>query len=328
MLAKPGPKPDLMLGRALFAKTCQQCHKLYGTGGVVGPDITGSNRANLDYLLENILDPSAVIPKDYMPTVFRLSNGRTITGIVKGQNANAVTVQTANEVLTVNLGDIETQQLTTVSMMPEDQLKPFKDHEIRSLFAYLQSPAQTSMLATAENAKDFFNGKDLTGWIGNPELWSVENGEIVGKTTGLKRNEFLKSEIAAENFKLTLQIKLTPNKENSGIQFRSEALPDGEMKGYQADAGAGWWGKLYEESGRALLWNKSGEEHVKPGEWNTYEIIANGATIKTFINGKACVDLVDEPGARRGIFGLQIHSGGATEVRFKNLKLEVLEAGK
>ena len=328
MLAKPGPKPDLMLGRALFAKTCQQCHKLYGTGGVVGPDITGSNRANLDYLLENILDPSAVIPKDYMPTVFRLSNGRTITGIVKGQNANAVTVQTANEVLTVNLGDIETQQLTTVSMMPEDQLKPFKDHEIRSLFAYLQSPAQTSMLATAENAKDFFTGKDLTGWIGNPELWSVENGEIVGKTTGLKRNEFLKSEIAAENFKLTLQIKLTPNKENSGIQFRSEALPDGEMKGYQADAGAGWWGKLYEESGRALLWNKSGEEHVKPGEWNTYEIIANGATIKTFINGKACVDLVDEPGARRGIFGLQIHSGGATEVRFKNLKLEVLEAGK
>ena len=144
----------------------------------------------------------------------------------------------------------------------------------------------------------------------------------------MKRNEFLKSEIAAENFKLTLQIKLTPNKENSGIQFRSEALPDGEMKGYQADAGAGWWGKLYEESGRALLWNKSGEEHVKPGEWNTYEIIANGATIKTFINGKACVDLVDEPGARRGIFGLQIHSGGATEVRFKNLKLEVLEAGK
>ena len=57
--------PDLSLGRALFVKTCAQCHTLYGTGGKVGPDITGSNRPNLDYLLENILDPSAVIPNDY-----------------------------------------------------------------------------------------------------------------------------------------------------------------------------------------------------------------------------------------------------------------------
>ncbi|WP_020468841.1 PVC-type heme-binding CxxCH protein [Zavarzinella formosa] len=329
LLAKPGqPKPDLMLGRALFAKTCQQCHKLFGVGGAVGPDITGSNRANLDYLLENILDPSAVIPKDYMPTVFQLANGRTITGIVKGQNANAVTVQTANEVLVVNIADIDSRKETTVSMMPEDQLKPFKEHEIRSLFAYLQNPAQTSMLATVENSKDFFNGKDLTGWIGKPELWSVENGEIVGKTDGLKRNEFLRSELAVENFKLTLQVKLTPNKENSGVQFRSEALPDGEMRGYQADVGAGWWGKLYEESGRGLLWDKSGEAHVKSGEWNTYEIVADGSSIKTFINGKACVDLTDEPGAKRGIFGLQLHSGGAMEVRYKDLKLQLLEAKK
>ena len=109
------------------------------------------------------------------------------------------------------------------------------------------------MLATADNAKDFFNGKDLTGWDGDPKLWSVENGEIVGKTPGLKHNEFLRARWRPSDFRLTLKVKLTPNKENSGIQFRSEPLPDGEMKGPQADVGAGWWGKLYEENGRGLL---------------------------------------------------------------------------
>ena len=99
------------------------------------------------------------------------------------------------------------------------------------------------------------------------------------------------------------------------------------MKGYQADVGAGWWGKLYEENGRALLWDKSGEEHVKPGDWNTYEIEAVGGHIRTWINGQLCVDLDDPGGAPRGIIALQLHSGGATEVRFKDLKLEAQPAG-
>ena len=115
------------------------------------------------------------------------------------------------------------------------------------------------MLATPENAKTFFNGRDLTGWEGDPKLWTVEDGEIVGKTTGLARNEFLRSDLAAADFRLTVQVKLVKNEGNSGIQFRSEALPDGEMKGDQADVGAGWWGKLYEENGRGLLWDESGE---------------------------------------------------------------------
>jgi hypothetical protein len=95
------------------------------------------------------------------------------------------------------------------------------------------------------------------------------------------------------------------------------------VKGLQADVGAGWWGKLYEEHGRGLLWDKSGEAHVKVGDWNDYEIVAKGNTIRTFINGKPCVDLTDEKVARRGIFAFQLHSGGALEVRFKDLQLEV-----
>jgi hypothetical protein len=196
---------------------------------------------------------------------------------------------------------------------------------VRALFAYLRHNQQVPMLATPENANDFFNGKDLTGWIGDPKLWSVENGEIVGKTTGLKRNEFLKSELAAENFKLTFQVKLVPNAGNSGVQFRSAALPDGEMRGPQADIGAGWWGKLYEENGRELLEKEGGEKFVKPNEWNDYVIEAVDGNVKLTINGHVCADRKnDDQLARRGIFGLQLHAGGAQEVRFKELKLEVL----
>src|SRR5206468_10097654 len=91
-LEAPAPPPDLALGRALYAKTCQQCHTLYGLGGKVGPDITGSNRANLDYLLENILDPSAVIPNEYKATTIDLKSGRVLLGIIRGETPAAYTV--------------------------------------------------------------------------------------------------------------------------------------------------------------------------------------------------------------------------------------------
>jgi hypothetical protein len=128
----------------------------------------------------------------------------------------------------------------------------------------------------------------------------------------------------AGDFKLTVKVKLVPDKENSGVQFRSEPLDGYEVKGYQADVGAGWWGKLYEELGRGILSAKGGEAHVKVDDWNTYEIEAKGSRIRTWINGQLCVDLDDPKGARRGIFALQIHAGGPMEVRFKDLKLEVL----
>lgn len=322
-LAVPAPLPDLALGRSLFAKTCQQCHTLYGVGGKVGPDITGSNRDNLDYLLENVLDPSAVIPNDYKMTVLTLKSGRVVTGIVRAETPAALTVVTANETLTVPVNEIDERAASPTSMMPDDLLKQMRDDDVRALVAYLRHPAQVPLLATADNAKDFFNGKDLTGWDGDRKLWSVENGEIVGKSAGLKRNNFLTSHMLADDFRLTVKVKLMPNKENSGIQFRSESLPDGEMRGPQVDIGAGWWGKLYEENGRGILWDKSGEKHVKTDNWNEYEIVAEGPRVRTYLNGKLCVDVTDAKIARRGIFGLQIHAGGPMEVRFKDLKLEV-----
>jgi putative heme-binding domain-containing protein len=320
--ARPAGRVDPSHGRAIFAKTCQQCHTLFGTGSKVGPDITGANRGSLDYLLENILDPSAVIPKEYAATTLTLKSGRVVTGIVRDEAAAAFTVLTANETLTVPKADVESREPSAVSMMPDDLLKPLTDADVRALVAYLQSPGQVPVLANADNAKEFFNGKDLTGWTGDMKLWSVENGEIVGRSPGIKHNTFLVSDLTAGDFKLSLKIKLVPDAGNSGVQFHSEPLPDGEMHGLQADAGAGWWGKLYDESGRGLIAKEGGEKYVKKGDWNEYVIEAKGSQVRTWLNGHLCAD-IDDPPARRGVFGLQIHSGGPMEVRFKDVKLEV-----
>jgi putative heme-binding domain-containing protein len=321
----PTQEPDALVGRAVFSRVCAQCHKLFATGSDIGPELTGSDRANLDYVLANVMDPSALIGKDYQAQLVAVADGRVLTGLVKSEDDNAITLVTANETVILPNDEIEERKLSDQSMMPEDLWNNLSDHEIRSLVAYLASPGQVPLLATAENAATFFNGKDLTGWTGNLDLWSVQDGEIVGKSPGIQHNEFLKSDLAAGDFVLTLKVKLTPNSENSGVQFRSAAQADGEVKGYQADAGQGWWGKLYEELGRGLLWDKSGEAHIKPNEWNDYRIEAKGSKIRTFLNGQPSVDLDDPAGAKRGIFAFQIHSGGSMEVRFKELKLEVLD---
>jgi putative membrane-bound dehydrogenase-like protein len=316
---------DIELGRAVFAKTCMNCHVLYGVGNKVGPDLTGSNRSNIDYLLSNIVDPSAVMAKEYRPTIIVTVDGRVVTGLIRAEDGNSITIQTADAVVIIPQDEIDERTESEKSMMPDNQLKQFSDHEIRSLVAYLQGNRQTPMLATVDNASTIFNGKDLVGWSGREGLWSVESGELVGRTDGLDRNEWIVSDLAAGDFRLTLEVKLVDNLGNSGIQFRSR-VEGGHVSGYQADIGKDWWGKLYEEHGRALLWKESGEQHVRNGEWNSYEVLAIGHHIRTFINGQLCVDLEDTDGAVRGIIAFQLHSGGKTEVRFRNVKLEVLVA--
>jgi putative heme-binding domain-containing protein len=315
---------DPMRGRAVFARACMQCHTLFDAGGKTGPDLTGSDRANVNYILENVIDPSAVVGKQYLTTVVAMKDGRVLAGVAKAQDESAVTLQTETETLVLPRPQIQRIKTTELSMMPEGLLAGFQEDEVRDLVAYLRSPKQVPMLATPQNANGLFNSKDLTGWSGDHALWSVENGQIVGRTSGLERNAFLVSTLVAENFKLTLEVKLVNDEGNSGIQFRSEPIDGGaDVKGYQADVGPGWWGKLYEEHGRGVISDRSGESFIKRGEWNRYEIVAVGSRIRTKINGQLCAELEDPTGDKRGIFALQLHSGGPTEVRFRNLKLEV-----
>jgi putative heme-binding domain-containing protein len=315
---------DATNGRALFNKTCQQCHTLFGTGAKIGPDLTGSNRADTNYLLDNIVDPSAVIGKDYLLWVLRTKDGRAIDGIIKSQSDQSVTIATTTELLTLPRSEIDRMKVSTVSMMPEGLLSGLSENEVRDLFAYLRSSSQAPMLATAENQKLFFDGKTLAYWDVDPSLWQVENGELVGRTTtGIKRNNFAFNELVLADFRLVFEVKLVPNSANSGVQFRSQPRADGEAIGYQADIGAGWWGKIYEESGRGLLTKEGGEKYLKPNEWNTYEILAVGPHIRVAINGHVCSEIQDPDGAKRGQTGLQIHAGGITEVRYRNFDLQI-----
>jgi len=140
-----GPKGDPSNGRAIFAKTCMQCHTLFGAGGKVGPEITGANRSDIDYLLVNIVDPSAVVGKDYTATLFRTKGGRVITGIVKHEDQNSVTIATENDAILLPLGDIEARKPSELSMMPEGLLQNLSAQDQRDLIAYLMSPAQVPM---------------------------------------------------------------------------------------------------------------------------------------------------------------------------------------
>jgi putative membrane-bound dehydrogenase-like protein len=132
-------------GRGLFAKSCAACHKLFGEGGDVGPELTGSQRANLDYVLENVLDPNAVVPGEYRMTAFYLTDGRVVTGLVRRETPQAVTVRTANEEIVIPKGDIELRKATPNSVMPEGLLDQLKDDEVRDLVAYLASPRQVPL---------------------------------------------------------------------------------------------------------------------------------------------------------------------------------------
>ncbi len=141
-MIQTGPAGDASRGRGVFARVCQQCHTLFDTGGKVGPDITGSNRGDLDYVLQNVLDPNAVIPNDYRTSTLDTKDDRVITGIVTRQDQNAVTIVTANDSLVIPRGEIQSLTQGEISMMPEGLLQALTEPEVRDLIAYLKSPAQ------------------------------------------------------------------------------------------------------------------------------------------------------------------------------------------
>jgi putative membrane-bound dehydrogenase-like protein len=136
---------DVSQGRAVFQKNCASCHTLFDAGGKVGPELTGSQRANLDYVLENVLDPSAVVPKEYQVTIVTTKDGRTVNGIIKREDKRTVTLQTPNDVVTIAVEDIDERRKSPLSLMPDGVLPNLKDEEVRDLIAYLRSSAQVPL---------------------------------------------------------------------------------------------------------------------------------------------------------------------------------------
>ena len=125
----------------MFQRTCFACHTLFGEGGAAGPDLTGAQRNNLDYLLENIVDPSASVAKEFQLTIVETKDGRTLTGFVAGESETSVTLQSLNEKIAIPAGEIKSRKASPVSMMPEGLLLTLKESEIRDLVAYLSGDA-------------------------------------------------------------------------------------------------------------------------------------------------------------------------------------------
>jgi putative heme-binding domain-containing protein len=134
---------NLSNGKAVFQRTCGACHQMYGEGGTIGPDITGSNRANLDYLLFNVLEPNADVPDAYKMVVITTRDGRTLAGRVVAETEKQVTLQiVGRDAAAINKSDIQSRDQTAVSMMPPGLFDALADREVIDLVTYLRTVEQ------------------------------------------------------------------------------------------------------------------------------------------------------------------------------------------
>lgn len=213
-----------------------------------------------------------------------------------------------------------------------------------------------SQLAAQDGYKSMFNGKDLSGWKGNPDLWSVEDGAITGTTSAdkpIKFNTFLVwQDGEPSNFELICKFKIT-SKGNSGIQYRSRVIDADKfiIGGYQADIdGSGRFaGICYEEKGDGILCGrgessavhskkemkktKIGDakklgEQIKSEDWNDYKIVAKGNHLQHYINGTLMSEVFDHrpdnKSSSSGVIALQIHVGPPMKIQYKDMKIKNL----
>ncbi len=189
--------------------------------------------------------------------------------------------------------------------------------------------------AVATPPGQLFNGRDLGNWDGDPGVWRVVDGVILGGSLlGNPRNEFLATTRRYRDFVLRLEYRLvgTEGFVNGGVQVRSERVqqPPNEMIGYQADIGAGHSGSLYDESRRKSFLARADEAQVKrlekPGEWNRYEIRCVGPRVEISLNGERTLTYTekDPAVAPEGLIALQIHGKCKAEIAFRNLAIEEL----
>lgn len=301
LTAQTDYQPDLPRGRALYAQTCAQCHLLFGSGGQIGPDITGSNRANLEYILQNVVDPNALIGQDYQAIDIETEDGARHLGIIEREDASAVSLKTTSGVVIIPKGEIFARQRSDKSMMPEGLLDAMQEHEIRDLIAYLASGSQIPMLATEANAAGLFNGKDLSNWDYDNGHWMVEDGVIIGASGGvkLKRPTALISHMIAGDFQLTM--KVAPFGDTSVLNIFVRAVVD--------------------EHG-----NPSGPRiagsHFVSGATQTVEVIARGDRVSATVNGKQVLS-TDTPNVR-GVLAFQFVPSKVLDVGIMDIELKVI----
>ncbi|MDA8876469.1 DUF1080 domain-containing protein, partial [Akkermansiaceae bacterium] len=211
--------------------------------------------------------------------------------------------------------------------------------KLRSLFASLLAISVTSLSCAQETSEpvSLFDGKTLNGWDFNEGIWRVEDGAVTVGSYQKKwpRNEFICTQNTYANFELKIKIKCSGNSKtgliNSGIQIRSARLPNGRVAGYQVDCGEGWFGKIYDEHRRKLIYPNpiDGATLLKAIDiqgWNDYRILAEGPRIQVWINGVKATDYTETNPLipLNGVIAPQIHSGGHVVVQFKDITIREL----
>jgi len=137
-------------GKQLFTKHCANCHTLFSEGGQIGPNLTGYERSNLDFLLLATVDPSAGIREEFTQFQVATEDGRVLTGLIVDQTPSVVTLRGANNQTTViPREEIEILQAMKISLMPEGLFKTLSDEETGALFQYLMQPTPAGLSAAA-----------------------------------------------------------------------------------------------------------------------------------------------------------------------------------
>lgn len=230
-------------------------------------------------------------------------------------------------------------------------LDPPRTQFVASTVPHPSASATVTMSQGADGFMQLFNGRNLSGWSGDPQYWSVKDGAITGETDGsLKRNRFLTWKGSTiRNFDLRVKVKVTPGG-NSGIQYRGRSRPEWGLdivSGYQCDVVANntrYNGMLYEEKGRRILSHTGEKVIIDPqgacwvvdqlpfrefaaGEWHDYRVLVQGNHHQHWIDGHPTADLVDldENGrALEGVLAVQVHVGPPMQIQYKDFRIKHL----
>jgi len=204
--------------------------------------------------------------------------------------------------------------------------------------AVLQAPAKSAEEKKADESKEFFNGKDFTGWEGlTDKFWSIKDKALVGSTLpdGNKFNTFLCSKKKYKDFELKFKVKLTGKgwSGNSGVQIRSKIhdMKHFAVTGPQCDMGEGWWGSLYGENFGGMMKAADKDkvnEVLKKDDFNDYSVKCVGKHVTIKVNGVTTVDEEFDKVPEEGIIDWQLNGGGPMEVIFKEIKFKDLSAKK
>ena len=139
-LLPEGDKGNPVRGKLVFKENCAVCHKLFDEGESIGPELTGADRGNLDFLMTSLVDPSALVRKEYQSQTIALRDGRVLSGLVVDENDRVLTLVDSNRQKTAISRDlIEAAKPADISLMPEGMLEKLTEPQIRDLFRYLQS---------------------------------------------------------------------------------------------------------------------------------------------------------------------------------------------